>query len=429
MVMVQNVLLPVIAVALAALGSSTGATRKDALPKTDFNRDIRPILTENCFKCHGPDDGGRKAKLRFDLRAEALKPAKSGSVAIVPGVPDKSELIARITATDLDDRMPPLKTGKKLTATQIETLRRWIAEGAPYATHWAYVKPVRPAWPDVKRKQWCRNPIDSFILARLEREGLKPSPPADRYTLARRVSLDLTGLPPTSEEVDQFVKDRSPRAYESFIDRLLAKPAFGEHWARLWLDLARYADSAGYADDPPRTIWAYRDYVIKAFNANKPFDRFTLEQIAGDLLQDTDEDDLVATGFHRNTMTNNEGGTTARNFATPPSWTESTPRWPSGWPPPWVALSATTTNTILFRSRTISVSSLSSTIPRTPISRTNRLCSTSTRPSKRPGAPIGRRPSRKSSGNSKPPLLNRSPPRPSGNRTFRANANGCRSSR
>jgi mono/diheme cytochrome c family protein len=314
MVTVQNVFLPVLVVSLAALGSSPGATRKDAPPKTDFNRDIRPILTENCFKCHGPDDGGRKAKLRFDLRAEALKPAKSGSVAIVPGVPDKSELIARITATDLDDRMPPLKTGKKLTAAQIETLRRWIAEGAPYATHWAYVKPVRPAWPDVKRKQWCRNPIDSFILARLEREGLKPSPPADRYTLARRVSLDLTGLPPTLEEVDQFVKDRSPRAYESFIDRLLAKPAFGEHWARLWLDLARYADSAGYADDPPRTIWAYRDYVIKVFNANKPFDRFTLEQIAGDLLQDTDEDDLVATGFHRNTMTNNEGGTNDEEF-------------------------------------------------------------------------------------------------------------------
>jgi len=280
----------------------------------DFNRDIRPIITENCFKCHGPDDGARKAKLRFDLRAEALKPAKSGQIAIVPGAPEKSELIARVTAADLDDRMPPAKTGKTLTANQIELLRRWIAQGAPYAKHWAYVKPVRPALPEVKNRKWARNPLDLFILSTLERDGLKPSPEADRYTLIRRLSLDLTGLPPTIAEVDQFVKDHGPNAYEKLVDRLLAKSDFGEHWARMWLDLARYADSAGYADDPPRTIWAYRDYVIKAFNSNKPFDRFTLEQLAGDLLDNPSEDDLTATAFHRNTMTNNEGGTEDEEF-------------------------------------------------------------------------------------------------------------------
>lgn len=210
--------------------------------------------------------------------------------------------------------MPPASTGKKLSPAQVETLRKWIAEGAPYATHWAYVKPVRSPLPEVKNRKWVRNPVDAFILARLEKENLKPSAEADRYTLIRRVSLDLTGIPPTIEEVDRFVKDRDPHAYENLVDRILAKPAFGEHWARLWLDLARYADSAGYADDPARTIWAFRDYVIRSFNANKPFDRFTLEQIAGDLLGETNEDDEVATAFHRNTMTNNEGGTRHEEF-------------------------------------------------------------------------------------------------------------------
>jgi mono/diheme cytochrome c family protein len=282
--------------------------------KVEFNRDIRPILSENCFKCHGPGDEERKAKLRFDLRGEALKPAKSGNIAIVPGAPEKSELVARITASDPDDRMPPLKTGKTLRPAQIELLRRWIAQGAPYATHWAYVRPVRPALPAVRKTRWPRNPIDRFILARLERERLAPSARADRPTLIRRVSLDLTGLPPTLAEVNQFLQDKNPRAYEDLVERLLSKPAFGEHWARMWLDLARYADSAGYADDPPRTIWAFRDYVIKSFNANKPFDRFTIEQIAGDLLDDSDEETETATAFHRNTMTNNEGGTSDEEF-------------------------------------------------------------------------------------------------------------------
>src|ERR1041385_3135464 len=280
----------------------------------DFNHDIRPILSENCFKCHGPDDVPRKAKMRLDIRAEALKPAKSGELPIVPGAPEKSELIKRVTAADLDDRMPPAKTGRTLSSGQINLLKSWIAQGAPYATHWAYVKPARPPLPQVTDKRWPKNSLDFFILSRLEREKLRPSPAADRYTLIRRVSLDLTGLPPTPEEVDRFLNDRSARSYENLIDRLLAKPAFGEHWARFWLDLARYADSAGYADDPLRTIWSYRDYVIRSFNANKPFDRFTIEQIAGDLLDNPDDEDLIATAFHRNTMTNNEGGTQDEEF-------------------------------------------------------------------------------------------------------------------
>jgi len=199
--------------------------------KVDFNRDIRPVLSENCFKCHGPGEEERKAKLRFDIRDDALKPAKSGSLAIVPGAPEKSEMVAGITAADPDDRMPPAKTGKTLKPEQIELVRRWIAEGAPYATHWAYVKPVRPTLPQVKNVRWPRNPIDRFILARLEREGLTPSLQADRATLIRRVSLDLTGLPPTLAEVDDFLQDKSPSAYENLVDRLLTKPSFGEHWA------------------------------------------------------------------------------------------------------------------------------------------------------------------------------------------------------
>ena len=308
------------ALAVAGLACLTWSVRSapnqpTGADKVDFNRQIRPILAENCFKCHGPDEGARKSKLRFDMRAEALKPAKSGKIAIVPGAPEKSEMIARVTTSDEDDRMPPLKkTGKKLTPLQIDTLRRWIGQGAPYATHWAYVKPAGPPLPPVKNLRWTRNPIDRFILARLEREGLKPSAEANRYTLVRRVSLDLTGLPPTLDEVDRFVRDQDAQAYEHLVDRLLNKKSFGEHWARMWLDLARYADSAGYADDPPRVIWAYRDWVIRAFNSNMPFDRFTLEQIAGDLLDDADEDDHIATGFHRNTMTNNEGGTNDEEF-------------------------------------------------------------------------------------------------------------------
>jgi len=277
----------------------------------DFNRDVRPILSNNCFACHGPDEKVRKADLRLDTKDGAV--ADLGDhAAIVPGKPDESELVKRISGTS--KVMPPVKTGKKLTKTEIDTLTRWVKEGATYARHWAYVPPVRPELPAVKNAAWPRTPIDRFLLARLEKEGLAPSPEADRYALARRLALDLTGLPPTVAEADAFVKDQSTDAYEKYVDLLIRKESYGEHWARMWLDLARYADSAGYADDPLRQIWAYRDYVIKSFNANKPFDQFTIEQIAGDLLPKPTEEQIIATAFHRNTMTNNEGGTNDEEF-------------------------------------------------------------------------------------------------------------------
>jgi hypothetical protein len=308
--------LPFVMVALIVTGGRLAAAETGSVPRQDveFSRVIRPILSENCYKCHGPDDVARKSNLRFDVRSEALRPAKSGHIAIVPGAPEKSEMVSRITAGDPEKRMPPVATGKKLSPAQMESLRKWISEGAAYTAHWAYVKPVRPSPPETQDQAWPHNPIDRFILARLEREGMKPSAPADRYTMIRRASLDLTGLPPTPKEVDAFVNNPNPNAYEQLVDELLKKKTFGEHWARMWLDLARYADSAGYADDPPRVIWAYRDYVIRAFNENKPFDRFTIEQIAGDLLPDPTEEDRVATAFHRNTMTNNEGGTDDEEF-------------------------------------------------------------------------------------------------------------------
>ena len=282
-----------------------------------YSRDIQPILSQNCFQCHGPDPGTRKGGtdgLRLDTAAGATADLGAGDAAIVPGHPEKSELVARITSQDPDEAMPLKESGKKLSQREIGLLTQWIKEGAKYAPHWSYVKPVRPPLPNVADKAWPRNEIDNFILARLEKEGLKPSPEADRYTLVRRVSIDLTGLPPTPAEVEQFVGDQSPKAYENLVDRLLKKPAYGERWAQMWLDLARYADSAGFASDPLRNIWLYRDYVIRSLNADKPFDQFTIEQIAGDLLPHPTEEQLIATGFHRNTMTNTEGGTTREEF-------------------------------------------------------------------------------------------------------------------
>ncbi|OWK39342.1 PSD1 and planctomycete cytochrome C domain-containing protein [Fimbriiglobus ruber] len=297
--------------ALAAAGAEPAAAPVPAAPSVaiDFNRDIRPILSNTCFACHGPDDKVRKGDLRLDTREGAT----AGS-AVVPGKPAASELLKRVLTVDASEVMPPPKVGRKLTAKEIATLTEWIKQGAPYAKHWSYAKPVRAALPMVKDGAWAKNAIDAFILTRLERDGLKPQPEADRYTLVRRVALDLTGLPPTAAEVDAFVTDKSADAYEKMVDRVLAKPGYGEHWARMWLDLARYADSAGYADDPPRTIWGYRDYVIKSFNANKPFDQFTIEQLAGDLLPNPTDEQLVATAFHRNTLTNNEGGTNDEEF-------------------------------------------------------------------------------------------------------------------
>lgn len=282
--------------------------------KIDFNREIRPLLSNRCFACHGPDEAKRKADLRLDTREGALTDL-GGYAALVSGKPEESELLSRITlAADHEDLMPPAGKGAKFNEREVALIKKWIAQEAPYANHWSYEKPVRPELPKGKRSDWPKNGIDYFVLARLESEGLEPSPEADRYSLARRAALDLTGLPPTWGEVTAFVNDSSEKAYESYLDRLLAKPAYGERWTRVWLDLARYADSAGYADDPPRTIWAYRDYVLRAFNANMPFDQFTIEQIAGDLLEKPTRDQLIATAFHRNTMTNSEGGTNDEEF-------------------------------------------------------------------------------------------------------------------
>nr|AGW45562.1 planctomycete cytochrome C domain secreted protein [uncultured bacterium Lac161] len=277
-------------------------------PRIDFNRDIRTILSDNCFACHGPDENKRKAKLRFDVKDEAFKPAKSGDHAIVPGDLKNSQLVARITTKDEDDLMPPPKSGKKLTPQQIDLLKRWIAEGAPWQTHWAYEAPKRPALPQLKDKKWPKNEIDHFVLAKLEKEKLKPSPEADKTTLVRRASFDLTGLPPTPEEIDAFLADKSPQAYEKVVDRLLASPRYGEHEARYWLDAARYADSHGYHIDSERSMWKWRDWVINAFNKNMPYDQFSIEQLAGDLLPEATVDQKIGSGYVRANMSTGEGG-------------------------------------------------------------------------------------------------------------------------
>src|SRR5712692_1709546 len=230
------IMMPFWAVLIMASFSAFAATKPAVAPTIDFNREIRPILSENCFKCHGPDEKERKAKLRFDHKDDAFKPAKSGDFAIVPGDTSKSKLVERITSKDPDELMPPPESGKKLTARQIELLTSWIAQGARWQEHWAYVKPERPAIPQIKDKPWPRNDIDHFILARLEKEGLKPSPEADRTALARRAALDLTGLPPTPQEVDAFLADKSPQAYDKLVDRLLSSPDYGEQMAHYWLD-------------------------------------------------------------------------------------------------------------------------------------------------------------------------------------------------
>jgi hypothetical protein len=280
---------------LAGIGAALNSSSAEPV---SFSRDIRPILSQHCFKCHGPDE--QKGKLRFDDRRVAIKPAKSGETAIVPGKPAASELLRRITSKDDDELMPPARENKPLTARQIAKLREWIAGGAEYQMHWAYVKPGRPKPPAIgSQSSLIRNPIDAFILAQLEKESLRPSPEAPRATLIRRVSLDLIGLPPTVEEVDAFVNDKSPGAYEKVVDRLLASDRHGEKWARMWLDLARYGDSAGYQHDMEMPLWLYRDWVIRALNADMPFDRFTIEQLAGDLLPNATPEQRIATGFNR----------------------------------------------------------------------------------------------------------------------------------
>ncbi|TWT51979.1 Planctomycete cytochrome C [Thalassoglobus neptunius] len=296
-------------VTLTAVMVSTAACQE-----IDFTRDIRPILSGKCYACHGPDPETREAGLRLDQEDASRQTLDSGETAIVPNDWSKSELVVRVTTSDEFSRMPPPEHGAALSEKEVDLLKRWIEQGAAYARHWSFDPPQRPKLPDVGQSNWPRNPIDTFVLARLNREGLSPSPMADRTTLIRRVSLDLTGLPPSPDEVEGFINDNSPDAYERLVDRLLSSPRFGERWGRTWLDLARYADSAGYADDPPREIWKDRDWVINAINDGMPFDQFTIEQIAGDLLPDPTDDQLIATAFHRNTMTNSEGGTDDEEF-------------------------------------------------------------------------------------------------------------------
>jgi hypothetical protein len=280
------------------------ATARAADP-VDFARDVRPLLSNSCFKCHGP--ASQMGKLRLDSRDAAVKAG-----AIVPGSPDKSSLVERICDPADDGRMPPAEAGDRLTPAQVQTLKAWIAQGAEYTPHWAFQRVQRPAVPNTKHE--TRNTIDRFVFSRLAKAGLTPSAEADRPTLIRRVTLDLTGLLPTPAEIEAFLADRSPDAYEKVADRLLASPHYGERQARHWLDMARYADSNGYTIDGPRSIWPYRDWVIKALNTDLPFDQFTVQQLAGDLLPNATTDQKIATGFHRNTAFNEEGGTDPEQF-------------------------------------------------------------------------------------------------------------------
>lgn len=267
-----------------------------------FDRDVRPILSDNCFLCHGPDENRRKAKLRLDIQEEALKEV------VIPGKPEESELYLRISSEDKLERMPPHKFSKQLTKAQIETIRQWIVEGANWTKHWAYLPPERHTLPKVNHLKWIQNPIDHFILARIESEGLTPSPPADKRTLLRRVTLDLTGLPPTPAQVEAFVNDNTPDAYEKLVDRLLSSPAYGERMAIRWLDSARYGDTSVYHADGRRDMWAWRDHVIQSYNSNQPFNQFSIEQLAGDLLPNATMEQKLASGFLRNNGTTDEGG-------------------------------------------------------------------------------------------------------------------------
>lgn len=289
---------------LPCLVAEQTALSQDAV---DFDRDVRPILSNTCYTCHGPDSNKREADLRFDVEASVFAD-RDGKPVLVKGKPDDSELIRRILTDDEDRRMPPPSEKQQLSKREKEVLRAWVRQGAPWRGHWAFEPVRRSDEPTVRNTTWPQNSIDFFVLKRLEAEGIAPSEVAARHTLLRRVSLDLTGLPPTIEELDTFLKDDSLEAYEMAVDRLLASPRFGEHFALSWLDAARYADTNGYQQDRMRTLWPWRDWVIDALNSNMPFDQFTIEQIAGDHLKNATQDQLVATGFHRNHMLNGEGG-------------------------------------------------------------------------------------------------------------------------
>ncbi len=307
-------------IALALTHGAPGSAQQASVPtpRIDFNRDIRPILSDKCFVCHGPDAPAKKIKLRLDSEASATADLGRGRRAIVPGQPDKSEIIKRITHADPSMRMPPphlVDSGRTLTKREIDLLTEWIRQGAKWQAHWAFVAPIRPQLPTVKNTAWPKNAIDYFVLAQLEREGLQPAPEAGRATLLRRVSFDFTGLPPTPKELDDFLNDNSPNAYEKVVDRLLASPRYGERMAFKWLDAARYADTNGYQNDGDRSMWRWRDWVINAFNRNLPYDQFTIEQLAGDLLPDATLDQRIATAFNRNHRQNSEDGLIPEEYA------------------------------------------------------------------------------------------------------------------
>ncbi len=288
-----------------ALIAPLTATANEEAP--DFGRDVRPILAKHCFTCHGPDADARESDLRLDQQVSAMQDL-GGYAAIKPGDPEASEIIVRVISEDADLRMPPSDTHPPLSDLQITILRRWIESGGEYETHWSFVGPEQQQIPEVDDPSWCAGPIDRFILSRMEQAGLAPTGNADRKSLIRRLYLDLTGTTPTPGEVERFVKDDDPTAYRKLVDRLLATPDYAERFARPWLDLARYSDTNGYEKDRPRTMWPFRDWVIRAIAADMPFDQFSIEQLAGDMLPGATNDQLIATGFHRNTMLNEEGG-------------------------------------------------------------------------------------------------------------------------
>lgn len=304
-----------LAAVLTGVGSAHGEA-PGAAGAIRFNRDVRPILSDTCFKCHGPDAAQREGNLSLVTRAEATASRPKGAPAVVPGRPRESEAYRRLVTDDPAKRMPPADSGiAALTPEQIEAFRRWIKQGAEYEGHWAFVPPVIPPLPEVSDAAWCRNPVDGFVLARLDQEKLKPAPEASRETLIRRASFDLTGIPPTPAEVDAFLADTGPDAWEKVVDRLLASPRYGERMAQHWLDAARYADTAGYQADWERSMWPWRDWVIRAFNANMPFDQFTVEQLAGDMLPNATVEQKLATGFNRNHRINDEGGIIPEEYA------------------------------------------------------------------------------------------------------------------
>ena len=298
--------------AVIVVGAYTGATEVDesapAQTPVDFSRQIRPILSDKCFQCHGPDPNARQANLRLDSLAEATRALETGGAAVIPGDAASSKMIARVTSPDIDFRMPDEDSGKSLSADEIELLRQWIDQGATWEEHWAFIAPKRLEPPAASNPRWPRNGIDNFILANLDAEGLAPTAEADKVTLIRRLTLDLTGLPPTLEEVEAFLADDDDDAYEKVVDRLLASERYGEHQARYWLDAARYGDTHGLHLDNDRSMWPWRDWVINAFNDNMPFDQFTVEQLAGDLLPEPTANQIIATGFNRNNVTTSEGG-------------------------------------------------------------------------------------------------------------------------